>query len=84
MAAKLPRLSYDAGAGTINIDFTSVLEDTSGDEFDQNIDRVDVKGGTGRRQSNFNYIEEVLEANFQYVTTANKDKVKTPTKPSGK
>jgi len=71
----LPRFEYDPGTGTVQIDLTVPL--TNPDTNDLNWSGAEAKSGTGKRQRNTFYIEEIKTLKFEFVTRANRDKIET-------
>ncbi len=75
MALELPRYEYDAGAGTVTIDFTEPLADDP--KFKPRVKARDSLGGSGIRQRNSDFQEEVAELNHEFVPESEIDLVIT-------
>jgi hypothetical protein len=75
MALIFPALIYDAGAGDVTIDMTQPLE--KDDHPILKLKKKDVFGGTGIRQRNVGYIEEIITITAQFEPEATVDAVDT-------
>jgi len=70
-----PALEYDTGGGPIVINMAGGLDVDDHPELEQ--ERKDVFGGTGIRQSNNFYTEEIITLSFSFETEAIVDSVDT-------
>lgn len=75
MALVLPAYVYDSGGGPVTINFTQPLEMDDHPILD--VERKDVFGGTGIRQSNVQYIEEIITLSHQFEAESVIDSVDT-------
>jgi len=75
MSVELPRYVYDAGAGDVIIDFAECLAEDPHQTLETM--RKDVFGGTGIKQTNFFYTNQVITLVHEFVPEATIDLVDT-------